>query len=39
MIAAMDQWHIESGTIITYNQEEELNVPGQRTVHLIPAWK
>lgn len=39
LIAAMDQWNIESGTIITYNQEGELDAPGQRTLRLVPAWK
>jgi len=39
LVAAMDRWEIESGSIITYTQEGEIQVPGSRTVHLIPAWK
>ena len=39
LTAAMDRWSIESGTIITYNQEGELQIPGDRNVRLIPAWK
>lgn len=39
MIAGIDRWEIGSGSIITYTQEGEIQVPGSRTVHLIPAWK
>lgn len=39
LVAAMDRWSIDSGTIITYNQEEEIRIQGSRAVQLVPAWK
>jgi hypothetical protein len=39
LLAAMDRWKIDSGMIITYNQDEELESSGSRIVRLIPAWK
>ena len=39
LTAAMDRWGIGRGAIITYNQEGELQIPGDRRVRLIPAWK
>ncbi|MFA5296293.1 MAG: ATP-binding protein [Methanoregulaceae archaeon] len=37
--AAMDRWDIGTGTIITYNQEGEVQLPEGRTANLVPAWK
>lgn len=39
LLAAMDRWKIDSGMMITYTHEEELDLPGGRKVRLIPAWK
>lgn len=39
LVAAMDRWEIGSGTILTYNQEGELQAGKGRRVRLVPAWK
>jgi predicted AAA+ superfamily ATPase len=35
---AMDRLNLKEGTILTFDQEDKL-VQGDKTIHLIPAWK
>ena len=39
LLAAMNQWNIDEGILITYNQEGELPTGGTRKVNMVPAWK
>lgn len=38
LLEAMSQFKLKTGTIITENQEDEINI-GEFNIHVVPAWK
>ena len=38
LLGAMNHLNLKEGTILTYNQEDEIIKDGKK-IYLIPAWK
>lgn len=38
LLPAMQELKLKEGTIVTFEEEDVLNMP-QGTIHVVPAWK